>query len=66
MSILIFIAGILSLLAFVAHAFIGDKEYKAIQLETEAPQKHKETWVQVRSGWHWISVDLLLPGSVLL
>ncbi len=60
------IAGALLLLAFLTHAFVGDKEYRALQPETEAPSKHKDAWVQVRSGWHWVSVDLLLFGCVLL
>ncbi len=66
MNIPMVIAGALSLLAFFAHAFVGDKEYGVLKPETEAPSKNKETWVQVRSGWHWVSVDLLLSGVVLL
>ena len=64
MNIPIFIAGILSLLAFTIHAFIGDREYKSLKPEKTASPKVKETWVQVRSGWHWVSVDLLL--SIIL
>ncbi len=59
------IAGALSLLAFFAHAFIGDKEYKALKPQSNTPTKEKETWIQVRSGWHWVSVDLLLSASIL-
>lgn len=66
MNIPLLIAGTLSLLAFFAHAFVGDKEYKTLKPKTDAPSKTKETWVQVRSGWHWVSVDLLFSGGILL
>ncbi|MBL1275543.1 MAG: hypothetical protein COB30_005610 [Ectothiorhodospiraceae bacterium] len=66
MNILILIAGVLSLVAFFAHAFVGDKEYKALKPTESCPDKSRETWVQVRSGWHWVSVDLFLSGVLLL
>lgn len=66
MNIPILIAGVLSLVAFFAHAFVGDKEYKALKPVENCPDKNKETWVQVRSGWHWVSVDLFLTGILLL
>lgn len=66
MSIPTFIAGALSLLAFIAHSFIGDKEYRALKPGETSPHKNKETWVQVRSGWHWVSTDLLLSGILLI
>ena len=62
----VLIAGILSLLAFFVHALIGDKELQALKPSPEASNKSKETWVQARSGWHWVSVDLFLSGVVLL
>ncbi len=66
MNIFIFIAGVLSLVAFFAHAFVGDKEYKILKPAENCPDKNKETWVQVRSGWHWVSVDLFFAGVLLL
>ena len=66
MNITIFVAGILSLVAFFAHAFIGDKEYKALKPVENCPEKTKETWVQARGGWHWVSVDLFFAGVLLL
>lgn len=65
MNIPVLIAGMLSLLAFFAHALVGDKEYQALKPASNSSDKNKETWVQVRSGWHWVSVDLFL-SSVLL
>ena len=66
MNIPVLIAGILSLLAFFAHAFVGDKEYQALKPASNSSDKNKETWVQVRSGWHWVSVDLLLSSVLLI
>ncbi len=66
MNIPLLIAGVLSLLAFFAHSIAGDNEYRALKPIEEAPAKNKETWVQARSGWHWVSVDLLLSSIVLL
>ncbi len=65
MNIPLLIAGTLSLIAFFAHAFVGDKEYKALKPVSNCPDKIKETWVQVRCGWHWVSTDLLLAGILL-
>lgn len=66
MNIPILIAGVLSLIAFFAHAFVGDKEYRQLKPALDADEKVKETWVQVRSGWHWVSVDLLLSSILLI
>ena len=66
MNIPLLIASMLSLLAFGVHAFIGDKEYRALKPEEAAPIKVKETWIQARAGWHWVSTDLLLSGMLLL
>ena len=66
MNVLALIAGVLSLLAFFVHAIIGDKEYSALKPGMNAPEKYKETWVQGRGGWHWVSVDLLGIGILLL
>jgi len=66
MNILLLIAAALSLLAFAAHAFVGDMEYRALKPDETSSSKSKETWLQARCGWHWVSVDLLLSGIVLL
>lgn len=66
MNLPILIAGILSLIAFVAHAFVGDNEYQTIKPSSDDSEKKNETWIQVRSGWHWVSVDLLLSSIALL
>jgi len=66
MNIPIFIAGILCLVAFFAHAFVGDKEYRQLKPAPDSEDKIRETWIQVRSGWHWVSVDLLLSGVLLI
>lgn len=62
MNIPIIIANILTLLAFVIHTFLGDRELKIIEPENENDEKYlkREKWTMVRSGWHWISFDLLL------
>jgi hypothetical protein len=61
MNIPILIASILTLLAFIIHAFIGDRELKIIEPEDEKDDKYlkREKWKMARSGWHWISFDLL-------
>lgn len=66
MNIAVLIAGLLSLLAFGAHAFLGDKEYQALKPALESEEKLKETWIQVRGGWHWVSVDLFFFGILLV
>jgi len=61
MSIPILIANILTLIAFVLHTFIGDKELKLIEPTYNDDQDYlkQEKWTMARSGWHWISLDLL-------
>lgn len=61
MNIPILIANILTLLAFVIHTFIGDRELKIIEPENENDEKYlkREKWTMARSGWHWILFDLL-------
>lgn len=66
MNNLILIAGILSLIAFFVHAFVGDKEYKQLKPASDCEGKVRDTWVQVRSGWHWVSADLFLSGVLLI
>jgi len=61
MNIPILIANILTLLAFVIHTFIGDRELKVIEPQDEDDDQFlkREKWTMARSGWHWISFDLL-------
>lgn len=61
MNIPILLASILTLLAFFIHTFVGDKELKIIEPENENDEKYlkREKWTMARSGWHWISFDLL-------
>jgi hypothetical protein len=61
MSIPILVANILTLLAFVIHTFVGDKELKInepVQDIDDQFQK-REKWTMARCGWHWVSLDLL-------
>jgi hypothetical protein len=61
MNIPILIANILTLLAFIVHAFIGDKELKVNEPidEQDVNCNKQEKWTMARCGWHWISFDLL-------
>ncbi len=60
MNIPILIANILTLLAFVAHAFVGDKELKVNEPIAEVGEnfQKREKWTMARCGWHWVSFDL--------
>ena len=58
MNIPILAANILTLLAFFVHTFMGDRELKILEPTSENYLK-REKWTMVRSGWHWISFDLL-------
>ena len=57
----ILIANILTALAFIIHTFMGDRELKIIEPDDEKDDKYikREKWTMARSGWHWISFDLL-------
>lgn len=61
MNISILLANILTLLAFIAHSFAGDKELKVNEpAEGNADNFQKrEKWTMSRCGWHWVSIDLL-------
>ncbi len=61
MSMLILLANILTLLAFIIHTFIGDRELKLLEPEAGLDEKNEklEKWTMARCGWHWISFDLL-------
>lgn len=67
MSITLLIANILSLLAFVLHAFVGDKELKVNEPEENANNylEKREKWTMARGGWHWVSFDLLMATVAL-
>ena len=64
MNIPVLIANILTLLAFVIHTFMGDRELKIIQPSagTENWITKHEKWTMARCGWHWISFDLLFAS----
>ncbi len=65
MDPLLFIAAILGLIAFFAHAFVGDKEFRLLRPNNDSNEKTQETWIQTRAGWHWVSIDLLLSSLLL-
>ncbi len=54
-------ASILTLMAFLVHTFVGDKELRVLEPERTKKMVKKETviWTMSRCGWHWISFDLL-------
>ena len=64
MNISILIANILTLLAFLIHTFMGDRELQIIQPSTEIDKwsEKQEKWTMARCGWHWISFDLLFAS----
>lgn len=64
MSIPILIANILTLLAFVIHTFVVDKELKVNEPtnETDETFQKQEKWTMARCGWHWVSLDLLFAS----
>lgn len=61
MNVPILIANILTLLAFVLHTFMGDRELRVIEPGAEADGnfQKREKWTMARCGWHWVSFDLL-------
>lgn len=67
MSIVLLIANVLTLLAFVLHAFVGDKELKVNEPAEGAENylEKKEKWTMARGGWHWVSFDLLIASVAL-
>ena len=60
MSITILIANILTLLAFILHTFMGDKELKVNEPTDGNDENYQkiEKWTMARCGWHWVSFDL--------
>jgi hypothetical protein len=61
MSIPILIANILTLLAFVIHTIVGDKELKVNEPANEpnGDLQKREKRTMARCGWHWVLFDLL-------
>ena len=61
MNTYILIANILTLLAFIIHTFVGDKELKVNEPNEEPDEnfQKREKWTMARCGWHWVSFDLL-------
>lgn len=64
MNPLILIANVLTILAFLIHTFMGDKELKFIQPATDIDNwaEKQEKWTMARCGWHWVSFDLLFAS----
>ncbi|MEM1094274.1 MAG: hypothetical protein AAGJ10_06690 [Bacteroidota bacterium] len=58
-------AGVLTLVAFAAHAIVGAQEFRLFRPVSSA-EKPRTSWVQGLAGWHWVSVDLLGAAVVLL
>ncbi len=60
----ILIANILTLLAFVIHTFVGDKELRINEPAegTDENFQKREKWTMARCGWHWVSFDWLFAS----
>jgi len=65
MNILALAAGILTLIAFGAHAVVGTREYRAVD-PGRTPGPARTAWVQALCGWHWVSFDLLATGVLFV
>lgn len=65
MNLLALLAGGLTLAAFGVHAGVGAREFRlfAPPADGEPP---RTAWVQALSGWHWVSMDLLISGIVFV
>lgn len=62
MNIFFLVAGVLLLIAFTVHFFVGDREYRRLRPAEEA---HFSFWLTGRCTFHMASIDLLLPGIYL-
>ena len=66
-NIAILFANLLTGLASLMHAFVGDTEL--IWIEPAASEinwaEKQQIWTMVRCGWHWISFDLLFASISL-
>ena len=58
------ILGVLVLIATGVHAVVGAREFRYLNPVDKG--KPKEVWIQTLCGWHWVSVDQCIAGSVLL
>ena len=61
------LALLLTSLAFLAHTFGGDMELSVIQPKNGIDNwdEQQQIWTMARSGWHWISIDLLFTSIIL-
>ena len=69
MSTTLIIANLLTILAFIAHTFVGDKALRLLESQQDdGDDTLQEKWTMSRGGWHMVSVDLLLAtiGLALL
>lgn len=66
-NFLLVTANILTGLAFLVHAFVGDSEINQIKPALNAIDwaNKQEIWTMARCGWHWISFDLLMATVAL-
>ncbi|MEO0896615.1 MAG: hypothetical protein AAFY71_09470 [Bacteroidota bacterium] len=64
MNFFLLFAFLLTLAAFFIHTFLGDKEISLLKPLDLGKQEAKmlEIWTMTRSGWHWISLDLLFAS----
>lgn len=64
MNVALTAANILLLLAFLIHTFMGDREFKIIAPTGDVDEHNlkREKWTMARSGWHWVSTDLLFAA----
>lgn len=64
MSIPLLIANALTILAFLIHTFVGDKEIRILEPKADSENylDKREKWTMARCGWHWVSFDLLFAG----
>ena len=65
MNLFALIAGLLTLLAFGAHAFVGAREFTSLD-PGPTPGPARTAWVQALCGWHWVSLDLLATGILFV
>lgn len=73
MNIFLLSAGLLTLVTFIIHIYIGDKELCQLnpsKLNYENCSENTETltyiWIQTRCAFHMISSSLLLSGLLLI
>ncbi len=61
----VLIAGVLTVLAALAHTIVGAREFRWIR-GVDNSHRAREVRLQVLCGWHMVSVDLSLAGAVLV